>query len=181
MGENKMHKLKNDKTVVIRRSKPEDAEKIIELVNKVAGETDYLTFGQGGFCISVEEEKKIIKNSLEINNQLFVVAEIDGKIVGNLTFIGGKRERIAHVGEFGVGLLKEYWGWGIGKALIDYLIQWAKETGVVRKINLRVREDNTRAINLYENMGFEKEGILKRDMYVKGKFYDSICMGMCID
>ncbi|SHJ70993.1 hypothetical protein [Tepidibacter formicigenes] len=36
------------------------------------------------------------------NNTLFIVAEIDGKIIGNLNFSGGSKKRIAHTGEFGV-------------------------------------------------------------------------------
>lgn len=50
------------------------------------------------------------------------IAEINEKIVGCLNFSGGPRQRIAHVGEFAVSVLKEYWGNGIGKELIKYLI-----------------------------------------------------------
>ncbi|WP_200791861.1 GNAT family N-acetyltransferase [Caloranaerobacter azorensis] len=38
---------------------------------------------------------------------------------------------------------------GIASQLIKELIEWAKSSGIIKKINLKVREDNERAINLY--------------------------------
>lgn len=70
---------------------------------------------------------------------------------------------------------------GIGKELIKYMIDWAKDSNIVRKINLRVREDNETAIGLYTKLGFKKEGAISRDFYVAGKYYSSICMGLEID
>lgn len=112
---------------------------------------------------------------------MFLIAEIDGEIIGNLTFRGGQRPRIAHVGEFGISILKKYWGLNIGEFMITYLLEWAKETKEVRKIDLRVRSDNGRAISLYKKMGFEEQGLFKRDFFLDGKFFDSISMGICID
>lgn len=114
-------------------------------------------------------------------NALFIIAEITGKVVGNLNFSGGTRQRIAHVGEFGVSILKEYWGNGIGEELIKYLISWSNSSGIIRKINLRVRTDNTRGIHLYKKLGFSEEGIVKRDFLINGEFYDSLVMGLLID
>ena len=78
-------------------------------------------------------------------------------------------------------MLKEYWGNGIGEELIRFMIDWSKSSGVIRKINLRTRSDNTRGINLYKKAGFVEEGIITRDMQINGKFYDSLSMGMFID
>ncbi|MGB4723089.1 MAG: GNAT family N-acetyltransferase, partial [Defluviitoga tunisiensis] len=73
---------------------------------------------------------------------------------------------------------KAYWGLGIGSNLLAYLIDWARETGVIRKINLKVREDNVRARALYEKFGFKTEGIITRYFYIEGKFYNVIEMGL---
>lgn len=81
----------------------------------------------------------------------------------------------------GITVRKPYWGLGIGKLLLKYLIDWAKGTGIIRKINLRVRSDNEKAIKLYEKYNFKKEGTLLRDFCINEKFYDSICMGLLID
>lgn len=171
----------NDKKVIIRKVNKSDAKALIEYLNIVGGESNFLTFGAGEFDKSVEEEEKFIENVLNKENALFIVAEINGEIVGSLTFYGGLRERNAHVGEFGLSVFKKYWGNGIGKELITCLINWSKDSGVIRKINLRVSPDNKRGISLYKKLGFLEEGLLKRDLQVDNKFFDSILMGLLID
>jgi RimJ/RimL family protein N-acetyltransferase len=171
----------NGENLIIRRSKPSDAEALIEYINTVAGESDNLSFGIGEFDMNAQQEEVFIENILKKDNAISVVAEIGGKIVANLNFSGGSRKRLAHVGEFGISVLKEYWGHGIGEELIKYLINWSKESGIIRKINLKARTDNFKAIKLYKKLGFEEEGMLKRDILIDGIFYDILCMGMMID
>lgn len=167
--------------IIIRKAKKSDAKALIEYLNVIGGESDYLTFGAGQFGRSVEQEEEFIVNALNKENALFIIAEVSGKVVGNLNFSGGIRQRTAHVGEFGVSILKEYWGNSIGKELVKYLINWSKNSGMIRKINLRVRTDNTRGISLYKKLGFLEEGIIKRDFLINGEFYDSLLMGLLID
>lgn len=167
--------------LIIRKAYVSDAKNIIDYVNKIGGESDFLTFGENEFKVSEENEESYLESILKSDNSLFIIAEFDGKIVGNLNFSGGGRTRIKHTGEFGVSVLKEYWGNGIGRLLIEYLIDWAKENNVIKKINLRVREDNIKGIELYKKLGFIEEGIISRDFIVAGKFYSSICMGLEIE
>jgi RimJ/RimL family protein N-acetyltransferase len=170
--------INSKKSIVIRKAVKSDSKVLIEYLNIIGGESDFLTFGTGEFGRSIEQEEEFIESALKRENALFIIAEVDGKIVGNLNFSGGVRQRIAHVGEFGVSVLKEYWGNGIGEELIKYLINWSNTVGIIRKINLRVRTDNTRAISLYKKLGFLEEGILKRDFFINGEFYDSLLMGL---
>ena len=171
----------NGEKLIIRRTNKSDAEALVDYINTVAGETDYLSFGIGEFDMNVQQEEDFIENTLKKKNAISLVAEINGKIVANLNFSGGSRKRLSHVGEFGISILKEYWGYGIGEELIKYLIDWCKSSGIIRKINLKARTDNTRGLNLYKKLGFEEEGTLKRDLLINGVFYDSLCMGLLID
>ncbi len=173
--------LKEISEVVIRRAVKSDAKTLIDYLEIIGGESDFLTFGPRQFGRSVEQEEEFIQSVSTRENACFIVAEVDGKIVGNLNFSGGPRQRNAHVGEFGVSVLREYWGNGIGEKLIQNLVEWAKNSEIIRKINLRVRSDNTRGIYLYKKLGFIEEGIVKRDFLINGKFYDSIIMGLLID
>ena len=170
--------INSKKSIVIRKAVKSDSKVLIGYLNIIGGESDFLTFGTGEFGRSIEQEEEFIESALKKENALFIIAEVDGKIVGNLNFSGGVRQRIAHVGEFGVSVLKEYWGNGIGEELIKYLINWSNTVGIIRKINLRVRTDNTRAISIYKKLGFLEEGILKRDFFINGEFYDSLLMGL---
>ena len=171
----------NHEKVIVRKAKKSDAKELVEYLNIIGGESDYLTFGAGEFGKSVEQEEAFIENVLKEENAVALIAEFNGKIVGNLNFSGGPRQRTAHVGEFGISVLKEYWGNGIGEYLIKYLIDWSKTSSIIRKINLRVRTDNKRGIKLYKKLGFSEEGIIKRDFLIDGEFYDSLIMGLCID
>lgn len=58
--------------------------------------------------------------------------------------------------------------------------QWAREGKVIKKINLRVREDNLNAMRLYERFGFVKEGLLTREFLVDGHFYSAVLMGLTL-
>jgi len=109
------------------------------------------------------------------------VALLDEEIVGLIVLRSGDKVRIKHIGEMGVTVKKAYHGLGIGSFLLQFLINWAKETGIIKKINLRVRTDNENAIKMYEKFNFKNEGVISRDFYINGKFYDSLFMGLLID
>lgn len=171
----------SEKITIVRKGVKSDAAEIIKYLNIIGGESDFLTFGAGQFGKSIKQEEEFIESALNKENALFLIAEIDNKIVGNLNLSGGLKERTAHVGEFGVSVLKEYWGYGVGQELIKFLIDWCETTKIIKKINLRVRTDNTRGIRLYKKFGFLEEGIVKRDFLINGKFYDSLLMGLLIN
>jgi RimJ/RimL family protein N-acetyltransferase len=175
---NKNYILKDGKAYYIRVGIPEDSSEMIDYINTIAQESDNLTFGPGEFHTTIEEEQNFIRNVNKTENQLFIIAVIDGKIIGNLNFTAGNRPRIAHTGEFGVSVLKEYWGNGIAFELIKYLISWAKQVVSITKINLRVREDNKNAINLYKKLGFVEEGLVTRNFYINGEYFSSYYMGL---
>lgn len=170
-----------NENVIIRKGIKSDAKSLIEYLNLIGGESDFLTFGAGEYQKTIEQIEEFIESTSKKDNALFIVAEVNGKVIGNLNFSAGLSPRTTHVGEFGVSVLKKYWGNGIGEELIKYLIEWSKKSGIIRKINLRVRTDNKRGTNLYKKLGFSQEGILTRDFFINGKFYNSISMGLMID
>lgn len=174
-------KLKNGDAIIIRRATRNDANGIVECINKISSESDFLTFGKGEFVINIEQEEKFLEDILRQNNAIFVVVEINSKIVGTLSFSGGERPRISHTGELSISILEEYWGNGIGTELIKYLIDWCKQSGVIRKINLQVRNDNFSAIHIYKKLGFTEEGVITRFLQVNGILYDGLFMGYTID
>lgn len=168
--------------MIIRKARKTDAAAMINFLHQIAGESDYLTFGSADeLHLTVEKEEKLFEDYFNRDNGLNLIAEYDGQIAGNLNFSGGTKKRTAHTGEFGISVRKDFWGMGIGKALIARLIEWSKESGVIRKINLRVRSDNARAIHLYKSFGFKEEGVITRDFLINDVFYDSIQMGLFID
>lgn len=177
----KHYQLRSGQSLAVREAKKEDALVILDYANIVGAETDNLTFGEGGLGISEDKEAAIIKAITESDNQLMICGFINEKLVGQLVFRGGSRPRTRHVGEFGITVLKEHWGKGVGSELLNFLIACAKETQIVRKINLKARSDNHSALNLYKKLGFVSEGTMTREFFINSKFYDSIHMGLEIN
>jgi len=173
--------LNNGDAVVLRKARSTDANEILEYVNTISSESDYLTFGQGEFMMSVEQEEAFLEDMSKRSNAIYIVAEIGGKIVGGLNFSAGTRPRKVHTGEFGVSVLKEHWRKGIGTELIQYMIEWCKQTKIIRKVNLIARNDNLSAIHLYKKLGFSEEGVIRRDLQINGIFYDALFMGYTVD
>jgi RimJ/RimL family protein N-acetyltransferase len=173
--------LKNGLELAMRRAVPDDAGRLLEYLEQVAGESENISFGPGEFGLSVEEERDFLQRMADSPNSIYIIGEIDGEIAGSLSFHPGRRPRLQHAGEFGISVLRTYWNLGIGSHLLAYLIDWARQAGSIRKINLRVRVDNLPAIHLYEKYGFVQEGRITREFYLHGQFVDSFVMGLQID
>ncbi len=178
---NKEIKLKNGQTCTFRQPQEDEAQKILDYMNIATAETDFLSFGKGELTWTLDEEQKFLKEHLDDNNKIIIIAEISGKIVGITSITGGKPPRVRHLGELGITILKKYWSLGIGHVFMENLIEWANNSGVIRKIFLKVRVDNKRAIKLYKEFGFVKEGKISRQLLINKKFYDANLMGLEID
>jgi RimJ/RimL family protein N-acetyltransferase len=171
------YRLKDGKVLIIRAAIPYDAPSILTFVEALSGQTDFLTFGPGEFGYNEAQERAFIRNVELSPNALFLIAFIDDVLVGILTFNGGDRPRVRHTGELGLMVPKGHWGKGIGSLLLDTLVRWAEEGGIVTKLNLRVRTTNTRAIALYERKGFVVEGTMTRSTKIGDTYFDSYWMG----
>jgi RimJ/RimL family protein N-acetyltransferase len=174
-------RLRDGRSVRIRRAVPADAAGVLEYLRQVGGETPNLTFGAEGPGLTEAEEREYLARVAESDNSLAILALAGDTIVAGLTFDGGRRPRLRHAGEFGISVAQAYAGLGIGRALLEYMIAWAEGTGVVRKINLKVREDNAGAIGLYQRLGWVHEGRTTRDTIIDGKFNDCLLMGRTVD
>jgi RimJ/RimL family protein N-acetyltransferase len=154
-----------------------DAAELSELRVKIDGETQNLDREPGEGYLSPKEFEDLIKDDNEAEKNLFLVAEVDGRIVGFTRCVGNKLSRFKHKAEFGICILNEYQGYRIGRILLEHIINWADEIGI-QKINLTVLETNEKAIRLYEKFGFVKEGLLLHDRIHKdGRYYNTVIMG----
>ncbi|MGG3574832.1 GNAT family N-acetyltransferase [Bacillus gobiensis] len=162
---------------IVRSAIEKDAKKLADVRLQIDGETENLDREKGEAYIDETGFKKIIKNDTESINNLFLVAEVDERIVGFSRCEGNRLKRTSHKVEFGICVLKEFWGYGIGKKLLKESVHWADSNGI-KKITLNVIETNNKAIMLYKKYGFEVEGILKKEKILSdGKYYNTILMG----
>jgi ribosomal-protein-alanine N-acetyltransferase len=101
---------------------------------------------------------------LESAHNHYVAARQDGELVGyaGVSRLGRKPPYEYEVHTIGVD--KRYQGQGIGRVLLDRLLDIA-DGGTVF---LEVRTDNVAAISLYESVGFTAVGLRKRYYRVSG-------------
>ena len=82
----------------------------------------------------------------------------DGKVVGTAGITAvGDNYKVKHRAEFGISILENYWGLGIGRALTEACIECARKAGYIQ-LELDVVADNKRAITLYKRAGFQEYG-----------------------
>ncbi|TWT07720.1 GNAT family N-acetyltransferase [Planococcus sp. CPCC 101016] len=168
---------KNHLAYTIRSAVEKDAGSLSKLRVQVDGETENLDREKGEAYIDDAGFSKIIREDSKAFNSLFLVAEADGQLAGFSRCAGSQLKRTCHQTEFGIAVLKKYWGYGIGQHLLMESIRWADENQL-KKLTLRVLETNIKAIKLYEKHGFEVEGILKKDKLLSdGNYYDTVLLG----
>lgn len=166
-----------DLDYIIRSALVEDAQEMSELRVKIDGETENLNREQGEGFINCKGFEKLIKEDSESQKNIFLVVEVNDKIVAYSRCEGSELKRFSHKVEFGVGVLKEFWGYGIGTNLLNQSIEWADSNDIKKIILSGVVETNERAINIYKQLGFEVEGVLKKDRILSdGNYYNSIMM-----
>ena len=88
----------------------------------------------------------------------------------------GQKSRYSHRCGVSVALYREFWGRGIARQMMAAVLQQAKAIGY-EQAELEVVADNTRAIALYESLGFTVCGRLPNNMkYQDGTYADALFM-----
>jgi putative acetyltransferase len=122
---------------------------------------------------SVETRRVWLERNLAAGHVL--VAEVDGRVVGNLGLhVNDGRRR--DVGDFGMSVHDEYQGRGIGSALMRAMIDLADNWLGLRRVELTVYTDNTAAVHLYEKFGFVIEGTARGFAWRAGELVDAYYM-----
>ena len=106
-----------------------------------------------------------------------LVAEVDGKVVGNLGLhAAAKSLRRRHAGALGMSVHDAWHGKGIGSALMTAALDMADNWLQFTRLELTVFVDNAAAIALYKKHGFEIEGTLRQYAFRNGEFVDTYTM-----
>lgn len=149
---------KNGKELYLRNAEAPDGVAVLESFLQAHAETDYLLSYPDENQMDAEQESRFLARKAESPNEIEVIALMEGKIVGTAGIDAvGAFYKLRHRAEFGVNILKEYWGLGVGRALMEACIQCAREAGYAQ-LELSVVAENTRAIALYQKAGFVEFG-----------------------
>lgn len=144
----------------VRLAKLGDAEGAALAFQRVAEERIYIA-REPPVDVALAAEQ--VRGWVSADDDRFWILEDEGRVVGQLAI-----HRIAYapgVATLGMLVLPEARGQGAGRLLLQTALEWARETDL-RKIELEVFVENSRAIALYERAGFAVEGI-RRDHYLR--------------
>lgn len=166
----------NGHELLLRNAGEEDAEMLIEYLKTICGETRFLIKEPEEITMTVEAEQNFIKRQNESDNDLMLLGFLDGEYVGNCSFAGNSASRYRHRVSMGIALYQKYTRMGIGRIMMEKLMEVAKENGF-EQMELEVVADNERAIALYKKMGFEIYGTFPKKMkYKDGTYADEYWM-----
>ena len=164
--------LKDGRAALIRCAEPADARALLDHVNEVGAEQVYIMTERLG--LTVDEETELIRKR-DLARSLFLVAVVDRKLVASADIQRGKHSKNAHTASLGISVAKPARGLGLGKAVVEDLLRWAKSEGV-RKVTLAVFATNESAIALYRQLGFSEEARLKGQVILEGVPVDEVVM-----
>ncbi len=158
----------------IRPAEPGDATALVELAAEVGSEAGawLLTTDQGRSAVAEKRYLRVVRRHPDA--AVFVV-EVEGAIVGRLSLGRDVHPASRHVADLGLMIASSHRRRGIGRALLEQAVVWARASGVT-KLELHVFPWNEPAIRLYESFGFEREGYRKAQYVRDGEPVDAILM-----
>ena len=172
--------LKDGRTVLIRQIRAGDYETVMTYLTKFSQTPSAIwTYSYPGRPWS-DKEKSV--KAYEDPNQLFLGA-FDGETLIGLSQIGFVKPDHPYAGKntsFGISLLEEYTGQGIGFRLMTLMEQWARDHGAHR-ISDSVRQKNMRGVAFYLKCGFQIEGLAVQDAFINGEWHNTYYIGKVLE
>jgi ribosomal protein S18 acetylase RimI-like enzyme len=156
-----------DAAVQIRPARDDDRRALAELFAAVAEERDGIATEP-----PVDVEQRAASWTLEGT----IVALAGGEVIGSI-HVGTSGHGF---GEIGMAIAREWRGRGVGSALMEAAIDWARAQGL-HKLSLGVFAHNAAGLALYRKYGFVEEGRrVKQYRRSSGELWDAIEMGLLL-
>ena len=168
--------------LLIREAEAEDAAELVTFLNCVSLETDFTSLDGDGILLTSEEMEVFLNKQASSDNQITLLALLNDEIAGLVNITADQRKRVRHIGDLFIVIGQKYWNNGLGSLLLEEVIEWAKASGILRRLQLTVQTRNQAAVHLYQKHGFIIEGRQERGAYIEeGEFIDVYLMGRLID
>jgi ribosomal protein S18 acetylase RimI-like enzyme len=155
-------------SIHISQTRLADATSLRECIDSVSRETSFLASNEAP---SQQALERSLRKCLE-SDSVHLVGLDGSRVVAWAQIERGDGTSVAHRGDLGMGVLPSYRGCGL-----DQCIRAAQARGITR-VELEVRTDNRRALELYRASGFAVEAIVKKAMKVDGVHHDAFRMSL---
>jgi len=174
---NETFELKDKGELTVRVPVVSDAEKLLNHMKIVDGETRFLAREAGELSFTLEQEESFISSMSDSKDRIMLIGTMDGQIIANCSVgIVMSNMRYLHRAALGIAIQKAFWGQGIGKIMMLKCISWCKNNGV-EQLELEVVTTNERAVSMYKGLGFEILGTKRHALkYADGTYADEFFM-----
>ena len=163
--------------IIVRPSKAGDVAAIAEIYGY------HVLNGLASFELMAPSVDEIGKRRADVIGRKFpyLVAEVDGKVVG-YAYASLYRTRPAYrfTLEDSVYIHKDHTGRGVGKVLLDALIEACEKAGCRQLVAVIGDSANKGSISLHAACGFKRTGTLKAVGFKFGRWVDSVIMQLAI-
>jgi len=165
--------LKTSEECLVRSAGDEDAGQLVRI--RDSAEPGDLASAAFNPDWDAEHKLDFIRAFVQMHGRnagwLYLVAQVDGAVVGSLDFAARREPQKQHTGALSMLVAEEWRDRGIGTALLRTLLGWAREEPSIEKVGLSVVSTNAPAIHLYNKYGFGEEGRLRCANKLEGGQY----------
>lgn len=164
------------KTVTIRYPDWSDIDALVEFTNSLSREDTFVQIS--GEVFTKSDEINYLSENMKriaLDNMVQLFVFVDGKLVGNASIIR-ERYRMKHVGSLAIAIADGYREMGIGKRLLQDLIDQSEKQLKLKLLTLTCIETNERALHVYQSLGFTKVGCIPKAIFFKGNYVGHIIM-----
>lgn len=159
--------------ISIRKFERKDIPKKVEWINNPEN-NQFLHYD---IPICVEKTEKWFDSHEGETTRFDAVIEADGVPVGTIGLLEIDRENSKAEYYIAMGETK-YKGKGVAKEASRLILEYGFKTLKLNRIYLFTEVENIAAQKLFEQVGFEREGIIRQDIVSHGKHVDRIVYGL---
>ena len=158
--------------ITIRASNPQDAPALHAMMQHPDVYSQTLQVPHNALSLWEKRLQDADDNDLILS----LVAEVDGAFAGHATLMREKNPRRKHVAALGISVAAEFQRQGVGRRLMQELLNLADNWLNLHRVELSVFTDHSAAIALYESYGFVREGIAQDFALRDGRYVDAVLM-----
>ena len=155
----------------IRRIEPEDAAAMARL-QSAPGVVRHTS--QQPYQSAADWQQKL--QQLSSSCHWLVACDAADEVIASAGLTILPQARCRHVADLFLLVRDEWQGKGVGRALMQALLELSDNWLGLIRLQLMAQQDNQRAIALYERFGFQHEGVVRQDILQDGRYVDSVVM-----
>jgi L-amino acid N-acyltransferase YncA len=163
--------------IKIRAYQTEDTQAILDIINyNILNSTALYDYN-----IRTYEQQRAILEEKIAKQFPVIIAELDGVVVGFGMYSEFRfREAYKFTVEHSVYVNNDFHGKGIGKILLEELIQLAKKQGLHTMIGV-IDAENQSSVDFHEKFGFKTVGIIKESGFKFDRWLHSVFVQLILE